>query len=61
MRGEYEPVFVQFLQSDSMGVNSHPSSSPFRFRSANEPMSGQHIPGIPEDHCMGVYGESSAS
>lgn len=48
MRGEYELVFVQFSQSTSMGVNSHPSSPPFLFRSAEEPMSGQQmVPGIP--------------
>lgn len=59
MRGEYEPIFVQFSQSDSMGVNSHPSSSPFLFRSAEELMSGQQmIPGIPGGSLRGGAGRS---
>jgi len=63
MRGEYEPVFVQVSQSDVVAVNSHSSSSLFLFRTAEEPMSGQHmIPHIPgQEDCMEGYEEPCAS
>lgn len=63
MRGEYEPIFVQVLQGDVMGVNSCSSSSLFLFRTAEEPMSGRRMtPDTPgEEGRMEGYEEPCTS